>query len=146
MGKPKTPFVGCDVFVTNEKNEVLLIQRSDNKLWALPGGFHDLGETPAACAIRECKEETGFDIKLNKLLGVWSSNCYEYINYPWVDNEFCHLVFEAKVINGKAETSKETLSVKWFSQTNLPELSDGHKERILFGFKSKTGNLTPYFE
>ena len=53
MGKPKTPFVGCDVFVTNEKNEVLLIQRVDNKLCALPGGFHDLGETPAKCAIRE---------------------------------------------------------------------------------------------
>ena len=69
MGKPKTPFVGCDVFVTNEKNEVLLIQRVDNKLWALPGAFHDLGETPAKCAIRECKEETGFDIKLNQLLG-----------------------------------------------------------------------------
>ena len=46
------------------------------------GGFQDLGETPAKCAIRECKEETGFDIKLNQLLGVWSSNCYEYINYP----------------------------------------------------------------
>jgi len=70
MGKPKTPFVGCDVFVTNEKNEVLLIQRVGNKLWALAGGFHDLGETPAKCAIRECKEETGFDIKLNQLLGV----------------------------------------------------------------------------
>ena len=120
MGKPKTPFVGCDVFVTNEKNEVLLIQRVDNKLWALPGGYHDLGETPAKCAIRECKEETG--------------------------NEFCHLVFEAKVINGKAETSKETQSVKWFSQTNLPKLSDGHKERILFGFNSRTKNSTPYFE
>ena len=47
MGKPKTPFVGWDVFVTNEKNEVLLIKRVDNKLCALSAGFHDLGETPA---------------------------------------------------------------------------------------------------
>ena len=88
MGKPKTPFVGCDVFVTNEKNEVLLIQRVDNKLWALPGGFHDLGETPAKCAIRECKEETGFDIKLNQLLGYGVLTAMNILTTPGLITNF----------------------------------------------------------
>jgi 8-oxo-dGTP pyrophosphatase MutT (NUDIX family) len=42
--------VGSDVFIVNEDRKVLLIQRADNKLWALPGGCHDLGETPKKCA------------------------------------------------------------------------------------------------
>jgi len=88
MGKPKTPFVGCDVFVTNEKNEVLLIQRVDNKLWALPGAFHDLGETPAKCAIRECKEETGFDIKLNQLLGYGVLTAMNILTTPGLITNF----------------------------------------------------------
>ena len=88
MGKPKTPFVGCDVFVTNEKNEVLLIQRVGNKLWALAGGFHDLGETPAKCAIRECKEETGFDIKLNQLLGYGVLTAMNILTTPGLITNF----------------------------------------------------------
>jgi ADP-ribose pyrophosphatase YjhB (NUDIX family) len=146
MGKPITPFVGCDVFVKNNKDEVLLIQRADNGLWALPGGCHDLGETPAKCAVRECKEETGYKISISRLLGAWSSNCYEYLNYPWKNNEFCHLVFEGVVIGGDAEISAETIKVGWFKENQLPELSDGHLTRILFGFKAKKKGFEAYYE
>jgi ADP-ribose pyrophosphatase YjhB (NUDIX family) len=146
MGKPITPLVGCDVFITNEKNEVLLIQRADNKLWALPGGCHDLGETPAQCAIRECKEETGFTIELKRLLGTWSSNCYEYVHYPWKENEFCHLLFEGTVVGGEARTSSESINVCWFNFKELPQLSDGHDIRIKAGFNSRKKGFKPYFE
>jgi ADP-ribose pyrophosphatase YjhB (NUDIX family) len=91
MPKPVTPLAACDVLITNESNEVLLIQRSDNGLWALPGGCHDLDETPAKCAVRECKEETGFEVKVTQLLGIFSSNCYRFENYPWTDNQFCQI-------------------------------------------------------
>src|SRR3990167_3295944 len=74
MGKkPVTPLVACDTFVLNEKHDVLLIQRADNKYWALPGGCHDLGETPKLCAERECREETGLDVEVTGLLGVLRS-------------------------------------------------------------------------
>jgi len=69
MPKPVTPLVGCDAFVLNEQKQVLLIKRVDSDLWALPGGFHDLGETPAKCAARECLEETGYNIEVIRLLG-----------------------------------------------------------------------------
>lgn len=147
MAKPVTPLVGCDVFVLNAQNEVLLIKRSDNGFWALPGGCHDLGETPEACAIRECREESGYQVQVTELLGVFSSNCYEYINYPWTDNQFCHVLFKAHVVGGAAKTSIETTEVGWFAEDSIPELTDGHGPRIDAGFAHfKNPSVKPYFE
>ena len=146
MPKPITPLVGCDIFVINKEGEILLIKRTDNGRWAMPGGCNDLGETPSECAIRECKEETGFDVKLLSLMGVWSSLNYEYVYYPWKENEFVHLVFEAEIIGGKATVSSESDEIKWFKEDELPPLSDGHESRIKYGFKLLKNKLKPYFE
>ena len=147
MPKPITPLVGSDVFVLDEKERLLLIRRADNDLWALPGGCNDLGETPAACAVRECREESGLEVELISLMGVWSSTSYEYVHYPWKENEFCHLMFEAKVIGGEIKISEETKEVAWFSQDDLPALSDGHEIRIQYGFDAKRNpDLPVYFE
>lgn len=147
MPKPITPLVGCDVFVLNEKNEVLMIKRSDNGFWALPGGCHDLGETPKMCAIRECREESGYEVEVTDLLGVFSSNCYPYVNYPWKENQFCHVMFKARVVGGSAKLSSETTEVRWFAENEIPPLSDGHGPRIEVGFAAlKNPSKKPYFE
>lgn len=146
MRKPITPLVGCDVFITNKEKEVLLIKRADNGLWAMPGGCNDLGETPSECAIRECKEETGFEVKLLGLIGVWSSINYEYVHYPWKENEFVHLVFKGEIIGGKSSTSSETEEIGWFKERKLPPLSDGHERRIRYGFEFSKSKLGSYFE
>ena len=147
MPKPVTPFVGCDAFVLNDERQILLIKRTDSNLWALPGGGHDLGETPAKCAIRECFEETGYKIELLRLLGVFSSNCYEYVYNPWKDNQYCHILFQGTVIGGEKNTSEETLEVEWFSYDELPLLYDGHEVRIRYAFQANQNNdFTPYFE
>lgn len=147
MPKPITPLVGCDVFVLNENSEVLLIRRSDNGFWALPGGCHDLDETPKECAARECKEESGYEVKVTELLGVYSSNRYEYINYPWKENQFCHILFRADLVGGQAKTSSETTEVAWFFENQLPPLTDGHDVRIEFGFKAtKDPGVKPFYE
>jgi ADP-ribose pyrophosphatase YjhB (NUDIX family) len=139
--------VGCDVFVINPALEVLLIQRQDNGFWALPGGCQDLGETPRACAERECREESGYLVQATELMGVYSSKCYPYVNYPWKENEFCHLLFWAELRGGEARLSSETLQVAWFSEDRIPPLSDGHAPRIEFGFRYlKDRNLKPHFE
>jgi len=146
-GKPITPLVGCDVFVLNNEGKLLLIQRADNGLWALPGGCHDLGETPKACAERECFEETGLKVRVTKLLGTFSSNCYEYVHYPWKENEFCHLFFLAELLGGKETISSETTKVAWFGKKEIPHLSDGHQERIDFGWSFIEGKIAePHFE
>lgn len=147
MPKPITPFCGCDVFVTDDQGRVLLIRRQDNGFWALPGGTQDLGETAAECAVRECREESGYTVKIDRLIGVWSSCRYKYENYPWKENEFSHLVFTAHVVAGEAKPSSETLEVAWFAEGDIPPLSDGHQSRILFGFQVLRGEVVePYFE
>ena len=147
MPKPVTPFVGCDVFVTNIAGHVLLIRRHDNGLWAMPGGCQDLGETPAECACRECFEETGFTIRLLKLLGVFSSARYEYVNYPWKDNEFTHLLFHAEITGGETCPSDESTEVSFFAPDALPPLSDGHQARLEQAFRAMADSaLPPYFE
>lgn len=147
MPKPITPLCGYDVFITDSEERVLLICRTDNGQWALPGGCQNLDDTPREAAVRECLEETGLEVKISHLLGVWSSLCYEYVNYPWKDNTFTHLLFRAEVIGGIQRTSGESSKIGWFAETELPLLSDGHAPRISFGFRwLKDPGLAPYFE
>ncbi len=61
-----------NVVVVNDAGEILLIRRSDNDNWALPGGAIDLGESVAQAAIRETKEETGIDCEITGLVGIYS--------------------------------------------------------------------------
>lgn len=111
MWKPTHPLPGCDVFVTNERDELLLVKRSDNGLWALPGGCQELGESPTECAERECLEETGYIVEVTELLGVFSSTKYEYVHYPHKQVQFCHIFFAARLIGGEARTSEETSQI-----------------------------------
>ena len=61
-----------NVVVTNPAGEVLLIRRSDNDNWAVPGGAIDLGESLAQAAVRETREETGIDCEVTGLVGIYS--------------------------------------------------------------------------
>ena len=147
MPKPITPLVGIDVFIADASGRVLLIRRRDNGFWALPGGCQDLGETPAEAAVREMKEETGYEVRITHLLGVFSSTRYKYVNYPWKENEFLHVLFAATILGGAQQESAETTGIGYFAETAMPELSDGHGGRIKVGFDAmRAGSFTALFE
>jgi 8-oxo-dGTP diphosphatase len=69
---PETPLVTVDVIVESREGIVLVRRRHPPLGWALPGGFVDRGESVAQAARREAKEETGLDVELTELLGVYS--------------------------------------------------------------------------
>ena len=69
---PKTPLATVDVIVESDEGIVLVRRRHPPLGWALPGGFVDRGESVAQAARREAKEETGLDVELTELLGVYS--------------------------------------------------------------------------
>lgn len=61
-----------NVVVCNTVDEILLIRRSDNQNWAVPGGAIDLGESMVQAAVRETKEETGVDCEVTGLVGIYT--------------------------------------------------------------------------
>jgi 8-oxo-dGTP diphosphatase len=71
-GPPKTPLATVDIIIETEGGIVLVRRRNPPLGWALPGGFVDPGESVAQAARREAKEETGLDVELTELLGVYS--------------------------------------------------------------------------
>ena len=133
--KPITPFVGAEVFIVNDKNEVCLTQREDNKLWCMPGGHQDLGETPVECAVRECREETGLEVEITGLVGVFSTLRCPDISGIHEDREYVDICFFGRVTGGKEHRSPEVVQIDWFGSDELPPLSDGHEKPVLHAFK-----------
>ena len=112
-------FAGGCVF--NDKGEVLLQRRGDTSLWGFPGGAVELGETPERAAVRELKEETGLDVEVTRLIGVFT----EFdMKYPNGDEAQCiSVVYELRVVGGELRVDgSETLELAFFAPHAAPEL------------------------
>src|SRR5258708_16233116 len=59
--------------MTDDQDRIVLIRRRDNDLWALPGGGMELGESIIDTAVREVKEETGLEVEVTGLIGVYTN-------------------------------------------------------------------------
>ena len=112
-----TPKVGCSVAAFDDAGRAVLIQRADNRRWALPGGYAEVGSTPSANGLREFHEETGFDAELVGLVGVYDNKEFGSItNY-----QFYICLFRARVTGGAAAVSHETLDVRLLDPADPPE-------------------------
>lgn len=74
MSGPETPKIMVDVVIPSEDGVVLIRRGTDpyEGMWALPGGFVEVGEAVENAAVREAKEETNLDVELERLVGVYS--------------------------------------------------------------------------
>lgn len=114
-----TPKVDVRAAVVKD-NKILLVQESTDKRWAMPGGWADVGNVPSEVAIRETKEESGYDVKPTKVIGVFDAN------RQGGQLEFFHafkIIFLCNLIGGEAKTSVETIDVSFFSFDELPPFS-----------------------
>ena len=103
-----------NVAVTNDAGELLLIRRTDNGNWALPGGGVDLGESLTQAAVRETREETGIDCEVTGLSGIYTDpgHVILYTSNGEVRQEFS-IVVTARAIGGNPTPSSETSDVRW---------------------------------
>ncbi len=107
------------MFVTNDENQVLLIKRTDNGLWALPGGAQEFGEYIAETAVRECKEETGIDIDVTGLVGIYTNpNHVVEFSDGEVRQQFS-ILFRASCVRGTPTPSTESAEVRWIDREHL---------------------------
>lgn len=128
---PTSVIPGATVIVTDASNQLLLmIERTDNGNFALPGGVFQLGETIAETAVRECEEETGYVIEIDELVGTFTNPAAVVqfnTEHPEVRQEFS-LLYEAHIVGGEERASSESRQVVWVENdadvlTQLPMAS-----------------------
>jgi len=113
-----TPKIDVRGAVVHEGKILLIQERMDGK-WAMPGGWADLGNAPASVAEREVWEESGYEVKAEKVIAVMDANRIEPL-------EFYHafkIIFLCRLMGGKPKISYETLAVDFFDPNDLPPLS-----------------------
>ncbi|MFH1253718.1 MAG: NUDIX domain-containing protein [Candidatus Uhrbacteria bacterium] len=120
--------IGVFGIIIDDQNRVLLCHRCDYDLWNLPGGTLEAGEAPWECVVREVKEETGFEVEIIKLAGIY--------NKP-EKNEIC-FSFICKIIDGQLTLNDEADKIEYFDIKDIPSnTSPKQIERIRDYFANK---------
>ena len=117
-----------------------MIRRTDNDLWALPGGAQDFGEFVAETVVRETLEETGIRVEVTGLVGVYSNprHVIAYSNGE-VRQQFS-LCFRARPVTGELTPSAESSEVRWVDLSELDPLAihPSMRLRIDHGYENRT--------
>lgn len=103
-------------------DRVLLVKEREDGCWTLPGGWADVGDAPSLAAVREVKEESGYDVVATKLAAVYDRNRHDHPPIPF---HAYKLFFLCDLIGGQPATSYETLAVDFVAEDQLPPLSLG---------------------
>jgi ADP-ribose pyrophosphatase YjhB (NUDIX family) len=108
------------VIVTDDAGMVLLIRRSDNGNWALPGGAMDIGESLRQAAVRETREETGIHCEITGVSGIYTDpgHVILYTSNGEVRQEFS-IVLTARATSGQLTPSSESSEVRWVTRADL---------------------------
>ena len=109
----------CAVIFDEKREKILLTQRRDNGLWCLPGGKMEAGESVEECCQREVFEETGLEIRTQRLIGVYSNREQLFIYPDGNKVQIVVLSFEAEVTGGKLGLSDETTAAAYYSPSDM---------------------------
>lgn len=124
--------LGAFAAIFDEHGSVLLCHRTDMDMWNAPGGRVDDGESPWDAVIREAKEETGLDVEVQKLHGVYAKDYENDIVFHFI----------CKVIGGKITLNDEADQIEYFQLEDLPDNTHHHHlERIRDAYKENNKTL-----
>ena len=102
------------------KSRILLVKEWVDDAWTLPGGWADVGDAPSVAALREVREESGYQATVKKLAAVYDRELHDHPPYPF---HAYKLFFVCELTGGEARTSIETTAVHFFAEDNIPPLS-----------------------
>jgi len=107
------PKVAVGTILQNDDNHILLLRRAIEPgygKWVFPGGFVDRGEPVVVAAVREAREEAGFDVRIDRLLNVYS--------YP--GRAPVIIVYVASIVGGTLVLDDESTEARFFPPDDIP--------------------------
>lgn len=139
VGKDGQIRAGCSAAIFDNQGRILLTKRADNGRWCLPGGHVDPGENVAEATVREVLEETGLEIRLGRLIGIYSSPNYLVTYKDGNKVQFVSTCMIGEVIGGQMGLSDETLDVGYFEPSALAgmDIMETHLIRIEDAMKNQ---------
>lgn len=108
--------------VRDREGRVLLIHKTDNDMWALPGGGHEIGESISDAVVREVKEETGYDVEVDRLTGTYSNPGHLMAYEDGEVRQQFSIAFTARLVGGEARLSSESKRVEWIRPDDIAAL------------------------
>lgn len=124
----QTPKVDIRSVVIKDNKVLLARERSDGG-FALPGGFADINYTPSEVAVKEVREETGLEVRVNRVLAVVDTDRHDF---PPLEYHYYKIVLLCDLTGGEFADSNETTEAGFFDFDELPELSEKRNTRQLF--------------
>lgn len=119
---PNSVVPSASAIVTDEHGRILLVKRRDNTLWALPGGGHDIGETIEQTAVREVKEETGLDVAVAGLSGIYTDPAHVVAFTDGEVRQQFSLCFTTTVLGGQLAIDHESIDIAWTDPVDISAL------------------------
>jgi ADP-ribose pyrophosphatase YjhB (NUDIX family) len=133
-----------NVVVVNGAGDILMIRRSDNDNWAVPGGAIDLGEAMTEAAVRETKEETGIECEITGLVGIYTDpkHVILYTSNAEVRQEFS-ILLTGVAVGGSPTPSSESSEVRWVAREDVAGYQLDRSMRLRIGHYLAGGG-SPY--
>ena len=116
--------------VLNAAGELLMVHKTDNNLWALPGGGMDPGESISQTIVREVKEETGMDVAVTGVVGIYTNPGHVIAYDDGEVRQQCSICFTTDLIGGEITTSSETSEVEFVPIDKLGALNINPSMRL----------------
>lgn len=117
---PRKIILNCAGVLIVQNDKILFQRRSDNGKWGLIGGLLEMNETYQAASLREAREETGLEIRLDSFLGIYHNH-----NMVWSNGDAAHVIsayFTASIVSGEPRVDEESLELRFFGRNEIPSL------------------------
>ncbi|MFD8100285.1 NUDIX hydrolase [Nocardia fluminea] len=138
--QPNSLIPGGSALVVGDAGRILLQRRADSGNWSFPGGTMNLGETLEQCVIRETREETGLEVTITGLLGIYTDPAHVIAYADGEVRQEFNVTFYAEAIGGKLAVSSESTAVEWVDPADLEAMPmhDTMRMRIAHHLEGRT--------
>ena len=137
-----TPLIDVRAVLVRD-GKICLVKGKNEKTWALPGGFCEVGLSPKENIVKEVQEETGFNASVSRLLAIFDTNKFQFQS-----KQYAKLVFECQIEDGDFQPNAEIEALAFFDIQSLPELSSKRttKEQLEILWEIYQGDREQYLD